>query len=216
MPALSSLLYPDEIAEIAASAVKPLSKKKLKRLANALIPELKHGEIQMPAALAADSAVRSHRWDASPLKHAPEPTTAKPEHREKLAPVGDPLDPLVAWYSLVAKPIPRKLWASMPKAQAAIDAEWAKLRACDGGKGTWDESSVCNYWEAQRQAKDKLERTGVHTHTLVLCSTCASGKPPNSKGPSASTKVASCLAATAYTMSSDWLLNFPNKALEPR
>ena len=60
----------------------------------------------------------------------------------------------------------------MPKAQAAVDAEWQKLRDCDGGRGTWDESSVCSYWEAQRQAKDKLERTGVHTHFGTLFDLC--------------------------------------------
>ena len=67
-----------------------------------------------------------------------------PQHREKLAPMGGQLNPLIAWYSLVAKPIPRKLWASMPKAQAAIDAEWAKLTACDDGIGNWNGSTVCN------------------------------------------------------------------------
>ena len=60
----------------------------------------------------------------------------------------------------------------MPKPQAALDAEWQNPRACDGGKGTWDESSVCNYWEAQRQAKEKLERTGVHTHFGSLFDLC--------------------------------------------
>ena len=65
----------------------------------------------------------------------------------------------------------------MPKAQEAVDAEWAKLRACDGGKGTWDESTVCEYWDAQRQAKEKLERTRregaeVHTHFGTLFDLC--------------------------------------------
>ena len=49
------------------------------------------------------------------------------------------------------------MWASMPKAQAAVDAEWQKLRDAGGGLGTWDESPVTNYWDAQRQAKEKLE-----------------------------------------------------------
>ena len=53
----------------------------------------------------------------------------------------------------------------MPKAQAAVDAEWDKLRKADGGRGTWDESTVTYYWDAQRQAKAKLEETGMHTHT---------------------------------------------------
>ena len=84
----------------------------------------------------------------------------------------DQTNPLITWYSLVAKPIPRKMWAAMPKAQAAVDAEWQKLRDADGGRGTWDESSVTNYWDAQRQAKHKLETTGVHTHFGTLFDLC--------------------------------------------
>ena len=76
--------------------------------------------------------------------------------------MGDQLNPLIAWYSLVAKPITRKLWATMPRAQAAIDAEWKKLRECDGGRGTWDESQPpTEHWQAQRQAKEKLDRKSV-------------------------------------------------------
>ena len=82
------------------------------------------------------------------------------------------MNPFSAWYSLEAKPIPRNLWSSMPKAQAAVDAEWAKFRASDGGRGTWDESTVCSYWEAQRQAKEKLDKTGVHTHFGTLFDRC--------------------------------------------
>ena len=78
------------------------------------------------------------------------------------------MNPLIAWYSLVAKPIPRTLWATMPKAQAAVAAEWGKLRAADCGRGTSDESTVTNYWDAQTQAKGTLERTGVHPHTHTL------------------------------------------------
>ena len=60
----------------------------------------------------------------------------------------------------------------MPKAQAAFDAEWEKLRHADSGRGTWDESTVCNYWDVQRQAKEKLDRTGVHTHFRFLFDLC--------------------------------------------
>ena len=42
----------------------------------------------------------------------------------------------------------------------------------DGGLGTWDESTVCNYWDAQRHAKEKLQRTGVHTHFGTLFDLC--------------------------------------------
>ena len=85
---MASILLPDEVAEIAEASKRPWSKKKLKRWND--------GEIQcMPAALASTTT-----------------TADAPVHREKLAPLGDQLDPLVAWYSLVAKPIPRQLWAS--------------------------------------------------------------------------------------------------------
>ena len=60
----------------------------------------------------------------------------------------------------------------MPKAQAAVDAEWQNLRAADNGRGTWDESTVTNYWDAQRQAREKLESTGIHTHFGTLFDLC--------------------------------------------
>jgi len=163
---------PPEVDEIVKQAVKDetarrMSKKNLKRLARAIIPELKPSETtSTPPCLS-----KQNPFDMTGSLPAAVAEVA-PQHREKLAPMGDQLNPLIAWYSRVAKPIPRKLWASMPKAQAAIDAEWAKLRACDDGKGTWDESTVCNYWEAQRQAKEKLDRTGVHTHFGSLFDLC--------------------------------------------
>ena len=46
------------------------------------------------------------------------------------------------------------------------------MRACDEGRGTWDQSTVCLYREAQRQAKEKLDRTGVHTHFGTLFDLC--------------------------------------------
>ena len=56
----------------------------------------------------------------------------------------------------------------MPRAQAAIDAEWQKLRDCDEGRGTWDESEVRGYWDVKHEAKLKLDKTGVHTHFRML------------------------------------------------
>ena len=109
MPLLSALLMPPEVEEIAEKNKRPWSKKKLKALSKS--PK-KSETTSLPAAAATG------------------------EHREKLEPFGDQLNPLIAWYSLVAKPIPRKMWATMPRAKAAIDAEWQKLRDCDGGKGT--------------------------------------------------------------------------------
>ena len=159
VPLLCSPLLPPDIAEIAASAVRPQNRKKLKRQAK-LAEQRQKGEIPLLAAMSqtvADSTI-----------HMP---AAQP-HRERVEPAGDQMNPLIAWYSLVAKPIPRNMWSSMPKAQAAVDAEWEKLRQADGGRGTWDESTVCNYWDAQRQAKEKLDRTGVHTHFGSLFDLC--------------------------------------------
>ncbi len=93
-------------------------------------------------------------------------------HRDKEAGVGDQLNPLIAWYALVAKPIPRKDWDKMPKAKDAVNAEWGKLRKADTGKGTWDESTVREYWHAQNEARDKLAKTGVHTHFGTLFDLC--------------------------------------------
>ena len=72
----------------------------------------------------------------------------------------------------VAKPVPRNLWSSMPKAHAAFDTGWAKLLGCGGGKGTWDETTVCWHWDAQRQAKDKLAKNGIHTHSGTMFDLC--------------------------------------------
>ena len=158
--AFTSVLMPPEIEDIRQQPVtdfkaRTMSKKNLKKLARALVPELKP-----PNAISALPATTATGSDAPQV------------HREKIAEMGDQLDPLIAWYSLVAKPIPRKQWPTMPKAQAAVDAEWAKLGACDQGRGRWDESTVCSYWEAQRQAKEKLDRTGVHTHFGTLFDVC--------------------------------------------
>ena len=165
IPSLCSPLLPPEMSEIAASAVKPLSRKKLKQISR------QTGENQQPLLAAMEADLAKDRLPTAPVIHTD--ASRQSQHRERQAPTGDQMNPLIAWYSLVAKPIPRKLWATMPKAQAAVDAEWDKLRAADGGRGTWDESTVTNYWDAQRQAKEKLERTGVHTHTLVRSLTCA-------------------------------------------
>ena len=79
----------------------------------------------------------------------PAAVAAGGQHREKSQAAGDQLDPLVAWYSLVAKPTPHKMLATMPRAQAAIDAEWQRLQDCDEGRGTWGDSEVRNYWVVQ-------------------------------------------------------------------
>ena len=93
-------------------------------------------------------------------------------HREKEQPTGDLTNHLINWYSLVAKPIERNLWDSIPKARAAVDAEWAKLRAADGGRGTWDESQVQPRWKVEAEAKTKFAETGIHTHFGTLFDLC--------------------------------------------
>ena len=154
-------MLPPEVAEILQASTKPLSRKKLKKLEK---ERTQKEEIPLLAAMAKAVANSVPPTSTSPTR----PTG----HREKVEEYGDQMNPLITWYSLVAKPIPRKMWASMPKAQAAVDSEWQKLRDADGGRGTWDESSVTNYWDAQRQAKQKLETTGVHTHFGSLFDLC--------------------------------------------
>ena len=56
----------------------------------------------------------------------------------------------------------------MPKAKAAVDSEWAKLRAADHGHGTWDESQMMSRWQVEGIAKTKLAETGFHTHVGTL------------------------------------------------
>ena len=61
----------------------------------------------------------------------------------------------------------------MPRAQAAVDSEWQKLRESDGGRGTWDETQPpTEHWQAQRQAKEKLANTGIHTHFGTMFDLC--------------------------------------------
>ena len=102
----------------------------------------------------------------------------------------------------------------MPKAQAGVDAEWEKLRAADGGKGTWDESTVTNYWGAQRQAKEKLENTGVHTHFGTLFDLCVEkGSELEESKRRYKGRVVS--EVTGYTTNMDLPLSSPSKAPEP-
>ena len=93
-------------------------------------------------------------------------------HREKQHPKGDQLDPLIAWYNLVAKPVPRKLWETNARAMTAVNNEWDKLRKADGGKGTWDEGVVREYCGTQKEAKEKLDKTGNHPHFGTLFDLC--------------------------------------------
>ena len=46
----------------------------------------------------------------------------------------------------------------------AVNKEWAKLRAADGGRGTWDETQVRSFWDVKKEAQKKEKETGEHTH----------------------------------------------------
>ena len=116
----AAILMPEELDDIAASAVRPWNQKKLKGFQN--------------NAKASNTTMHTAEQHAEKL---PTPAATahvqSPAHRGEEASMGDQLNPLIAWYSLVAKPIARKLWPSMPRAQASVDAEWQKLRECDNG-----------------------------------------------------------------------------------
>ena len=63
----------------------------------------------------------------------------------------------------VARPVGKGELKSNPKARAAMDAEWARLRAIprpDGGFGAWDESRVREASEVRAEAKAQ----GVKVH----------------------------------------------------
>ena len=100
------------------------------------------------------------------------PTPAANSHREKTQHRGDLTDHLKSWYCLVAKPVPKKQWDSIPTARAAVDKEWAKLRKADGGRGTWDESQVKSFYEVKKLAQEKKRNTGVDTHFAYLFDLC--------------------------------------------
>ena len=87
-----------------------------------------------------------------------------PEHREKVLPLSDAEAHLRHFHTYVAKSVPKSKWDSTPGMREAVYKEWAKLRAADGGRGTWDESCVRSYWDVQREAKQKQAETGEHTH----------------------------------------------------
>lgn len=72
----------------------------------------------------------------------------------------------------MAKPVPRKQWETNAKALKSVDAEWHKLRVADEGRGTWDETIVREYWDIQKEAKDKLARIGIHIHFGTLFDLC--------------------------------------------
>ena len=95
------------------------------------------------------------------------------QHKEKILPIGDAQAQLRQGYGLVAKSVPRNKWDQTPGMREAINKEWAKLRAADGGQGTWDEAQVRSFWDVKRDAQRKEKETGEHTHFGFLSSTLA-------------------------------------------
>ena len=73
-----------------------------------------------------------------------------------------------------------------------------KLRLADDCHGPWDETVVREYWDVQKEAKTKLQETGVHTHFGTLFDLCVDTR--NSKRPSTNTKAVLCLAAIEFMM----------------
>ena len=116
-------------------------------------------------------------------------------HREKVRPKGDTTEDLINRYCMVAKPVPRKMWDPIPKARAAVNAEWAKLRACDNGRGTRDETLVRPFWEVKKFAQAKIAESGIHTHFGFL-SNSALKSTANWRKPSVATKDVWSLVAT--------------------
>ena len=55
---------------------------------------------------------------------------------------------------------------------AAVNNEWEKLRKADNGRCTWDEGIAKSYGGIQKEAKGKLDKTGVHTHAGSLSDLC--------------------------------------------
>ena len=152
-----SPLLPHEIADVVQPAGKPLSRKHVRQLENQRASKSPNkqsdppGGVHMIASassiadlchLAPTSQQGQRAVDVATLSEdrlvgsvAGQRATAS-SHREEAQGFCDQLNLLITWYSLVAKPLSRKMWATMPDAQAAVDAEWRKLRDADGGRVT--------------------------------------------------------------------------------
>ena len=141
----------------------------IKHLAQA--PKMPQGTDQLPT-----NMLNAKLFTAFPAGGEPDRSggvaDGQPGHREKEHEAGDLHHHLINWYCLVARPITRKEWPVIPAAGAAVDKEWAKLRAADNGRGTWDESAVRSLWDVKRDAKEKLATTGFHTHFGNLFDLC--------------------------------------------
>ena len=68
-----------------------------------------------------------------------------------------PKEAMPLFNACVARPVSAKEIAAVPKAQAAKQAEWDRLRSVkqpDGQLGAWEESEVQELWRVKKQAKD--------------------------------------------------------------
>ena len=107
---------------------------------------------------------------AVPLQPIDEPVPAMPcatelagtKHRDKIPHVAYPFS------ACVARPVDRAERKEKPAAQAAIDKEWARLRALRGGKGCWDESAVREWRDVALSSR----KSGIHVHVGRIFDIC--------------------------------------------
>ena len=69
------------------------------------------------------------------------------KHREKISPENNK-----PFNALVARKVGKKEILSEPKARAALEKEWTRLRSIDGGNGCWDEKEVREWSDVVKEA----------------------------------------------------------------
>jgi len=71
-------------------------------------------------------------------------------HREKIFPENNK-----PFNALVARKVGKKEILEEPKARAALEKEWSRLRSSDGGKGCWDKKEVREWSDVVKEANSK-------------------------------------------------------------
>ena len=84
-------------------------------------------------------------------------------HRHHHLGIADPF----SFYAAVARPVNRDEVRRNPKAQAALDLEWTRLRSC-GTHGCWDESHPRD----KREVIEEARRQGRKVHFGQLMELC--------------------------------------------